>query len=152
MKDYWIKQAKKWKMCFLAPMDWYWDSAYRQTIKRVAPHIYAISEFYSADWLVHSKFLAWEVLPHKKIENPLVIQIFWKNPEMFAKAAKIIERYDVVWIDVNMWCPAKKVLKSWHGSKLMIDTDTAFKIVETLNKASKLPISVKTRIWYKDSK
>ncbi len=152
MKNYWKKQVKKWKMCFLAPMDWYWDSAYRQTIKKVAPHIYAISEFYSADWLVHSKFLAWEVLAHKKIENPLIIQIFWKNPEMFAKASKIIERYDVVWIDVNMWCPAKKVLKSWHWSKLMINTDTAFKIVETLNRATKLPISVKTRIWYKDSK
>jgi tRNA-dihydrouridine synthase B len=152
MKDYWKKQAEKWKMCFLAPMDGYWDSAYRQAMKKIAPDIYAISEFYSADWLVNSKFLADSVLPHSKAENPLVIQIFWKNPENFAKAAKIIERYDVVWIDVNMWCPAKKVVQSWHWSGLLINQCVAFKIIEELNKATNLPISVKTRLWFDWSK
>ncbi len=151
MKNYWKEQTKKWKMCFLAPMDWYWDSAYRQTIKKVAPHIQAITEFYSADWLVHSRFLAKEVLPHSNIENPLTIQIFWKEPEMFAKAAKIIENYDYIWIDINMWCPARKVVRSWHWSSLMINTDTAFEIVKQLNETSKLPISVKTRIGYENS-
>ncbi len=151
MKNYWKERAKKWKLCFLAPMDWYGDSAYRQTIKKVAPNIDAITEFYSADWLVHSKFLADAVLPHKDIEKPLVVQIFWKDPEMFVKAAKIIEKYDYVWIDINMGCPAKKVVRSGHWSSLMINTDTAFEIVEKLNKATSLPISVKTRIWYENS-
>jgi hypothetical protein len=45
-------------------------------MKRVAPHIYCISEFYSADGLVHSKFLADSVLPHQEIEKPVIIQIF----------------------------------------------------------------------------
>lgn len=148
MKDFRKKESEKWKLCFLAPMDWYWDSAYRQATKIVSPHIYAISEFYSADWLVHSKFLADSVIPHTNIEKPLVIQIFWKEPENFAKAAKIIERYNVVWIDVNMWCAAKKVVRSWHGSSLFINQETAFKIVESLNKATKLPISVKTRLSF----
>ncbi len=151
MKDFWKKEIKKnQKLCFLAPMDWYWDSAYRQTMKKIAPHIYSISEFYSADWLVYSKTLAKSVIPHDKTENPLVIQIFWKNPENFAKAAKIIEKYDIAWIDVNMWCPAKKVVKSWHWSGLMINEDTAYKIIEELNKATKLPISVKTRLWFEN--
>jgi len=106
MKDFWKKQIEKnEKLVFLAPMDWYGDSAYRQAMKRVAPHIYCISEFYSADGLVHSKFLADSVLPHTKIEEPLIIQIFWKDPEMFAKAAKIISdpKYNIAGIDVNMW-------------------------------------------------
>ena len=152
-KDYWKEQEKKWKMVFLAPMDWYWDSAYRQAIKSVAPNIFCVTEFYSADWLVHSKFLADSVLPHEDIENPLVVQIFWKEPENFAKAAKIIEKYNVVGIDVNMWCPAKKVIRSWHWSSLFINQETAFKIVESLNKATHLPISVKTRLsfdWNQD--
>ncbi len=152
-KDFWKKNAEKWKMIFLAPMDWYWDSAYRQATKKVAPDIYAITEFYSADWLVHSKFLADSVLPHDELENPLVVQIFWKDPDNFAKAAKIIERYNYVWIDVNMWCPAKKVVRSGHWSSLFINQDTAFKIIESLNKATKLPISVKTRLsfdWNQD--
>ena len=149
MKDFWKKEIKKSKkLVFLAPMDWYWDSAYRQTMKKVNPCIYCISEFYSTDWLLYSKFLANSVLPHKKIEKPLIIQIFWKNPENFAKAAKIIESYWVSWIDVNMWCPAKKVVRSGHGSSLLINEEIAFKIIETLNKATKLPISVKTRLSF----
>lgn len=148
MKDFWKKQRENWKLTFLSPMDWYTDSAYRQVNKKINPNIFCVSEFYSSDWLVNSRFLAWAVLPHKPLEKPLIIQIFWKDPETFAKAAKIIERYDVAWIDINMWCPAKKVVKSWHGSWLIINRDTAFEIVETINKATKLPISVKTRLGW----
>lgn len=148
MKDFWKKQTKKGPLACLAPMDWYTDSAYRQIVKSVNPDVFCFTEFYSADWLVHSPFLKDQVLPHKKIEEPLIVQIFWKDPEMFAKAAKIIEQYNVAWIDVNMWCPAKKVVRSGHGSSLMINTDTAFKIIEELNKATKLPVSVKTRLWF----
>ena len=78
-KNFWQEEAAKWKLCFLAPMDWYWDSAYRQTMRKISPHVYLISEFYSSDWLVHSKFLADNVLPHTKMEDPLAIQIFWKG-------------------------------------------------------------------------
>ncbi len=148
-KDFWKNRVKEdGKICFLAPMDGYGDSPYRQAMKRVAPRIMCVSEFYSADGLVHSKFLAGSVLPHADIEKPLIIQIFWKDPEMFAKAAKIIETYDVAGIDINMWCPAKKVVRSGHGSCLFINQDTAFRIVESLTKATHLPISVKTRLSF----
>lgn len=146
MKDFWNKIEKP--IVALAPMDGYTDSAYRQVVKKVAPNVMCFSEFYSADWLVHSKFLADSVLPHAESEKPLIIQIFGKEPEMFAKAAQIIERYNIAGIDINMWCPAKKVVKSWHGSGLIINQDTAFKIIETINKATKLPISVKTRLSF----
>lgn len=148
MKDFWKKKCELWILAFLAPMDWYTDSAYRQVVKKVSPKTICVTEFYSADGLVNSKFLADSVLPHKKMENPLIVQIFWKNPENFVKAAKIIEKYDVAWIDINMWCPARKVVNSWHGSGLIINRDTAFEIVEKLNKATHLPISVKTRLGW----
>ncbi|NUJ97558.1 tRNA-dihydrouridine synthase family protein [Candidatus Gracilibacteria bacterium] len=147
-KNLFEELKKQGKMCFLAPMDGYGDSAYRQTMKKIAPHILCVSEFYSADGLVHSKFLADSVLPHQKIEKPLIIQIFGKDPEMFGKAAKIIEQYDVAGIDVNMGCPAKKVVRSGHGSSLFINQDIAFKIVETLANSTHLPISVKTRLSF----
>lgn len=156
MKDFWKKQIeKKWKLVFLAPMDWYWDSAYRQAMKKIAPDIICVSEFYSADWLVHSRFLADSVLPHTEMENPLIIQIFWKDPQMFAEAAKIISdpKYNISWIDINMWCPAKKVVRSGHGSCLLINEQTAFDIVKAMSEATHLPISVKTRLsfdWNQD--
>ena len=131
-------------------MDGYGDSAYRQSMKRIAPHIYCISEFYSADGLIHSKFLADSVLPHREIEDPLIIQIFWKDPLVFAKAAKIISdpKYSISGIDVNMGCPAKKVVRSGHGSSLLINEQTAFDIVKSLDEATNLPISVKTRLSF----
>ncbi len=150
-KNFWQEQIKLHeKLCFLAPMDGYGDSAYRQAMKRVAPHIYCISEFYSADWLVHSKFLADSVLPHASIEDPVIIQIFGKDPAMFAKAAKIISdpKYNIAGIDVNMWCPAKKVVRSGHGSSLLINEETAFDIVKALDESTHLPITVKTRLSF----
>ena len=156
MKDFWKKQIEeKTKIVLLAPMDWYGDSAYRQAMKKIAPNIICVSEFYSADWLVHSKFLADSVLPHNKSEDPLIIQIFWKDPEMFAKAAKIISdpKYNIAWIDINMWCPAKKVVRSWHWSSLMINEETAYQIVKATSEATHLPVSVKTRLsfdWWQD--
>ncbi len=151
MKDFWKKQLEKnKKLVFLAPMDWYWDSAYRQAMKRVSPHIFCVSEFYSADWLIHSRFLADSVLPHTEMEDPLIIQIFWKDPVIFANAAKIISesKYNIAWIDINMWCPAKKVVRSWHWSCLLINEQTAFEIVKHMHEATHLPISVKTRLSF----
>lgn len=99
---------------------------------------------------MHSKFLAESVLPHQAIENPVIIQIFGKDPEMFAKAAKIISdpKYNIAGIDVNMGCPAKKVVRSGHGSSLLINEQTAFDIVKALDEATHLPISVKTRLSF----
>lgn len=132
-------------------MDGYCDSPYRQIVKSIAPEVVVFSEFYSADGLVHSKDLQKKALTHAKSEYPLIIQIFGKDPAMFREAAKIIEWYGITGIDINMGCPAKKVVKSGHGSSLMINRDTAFRIVEEMAKAVKIPISVKTRLGWENS-
>ncbi|MDR1987860.1 MAG: hypothetical protein LBQ24_03755 [Candidatus Peribacteria bacterium] len=50
MKNFWKKQLEKnEKLVFLAPMDGFTDSAYRQVVKKYAPNIYCVSEFFSAD-------------------------------------------------------------------------------------------------------
>jgi tRNA-dihydrouridine synthase len=72
-------------------MDGYCDSAYRQIVKKIAPETVVFSEFYSADGLVHSKELQKRALTHNSSEYPLIIQIFGKDPMVFAEAAKIIE-------------------------------------------------------------
>ncbi len=131
-------------------MDGYTDSPYRQIVKKIAPKTVVFSEFFSADGLVHSKDLQKKALTHNPSEYPLVIQIFGKDSAMFREAAKIIESYGITGIDINMGCPAKKVVKSGHGSSLMINRDTAFKIVEEMSKAVNIPISVKTRLGWED--
>jgi tRNA-dihydrouridine synthase B len=150
-KDFWRNLAEKWPIVALAPMDGYCDSPYRQIVKKIAPHTVVFSEFYSADGLVHSKELQRKALTHSTSEYPLIIQIFGKDPLMFREAAKIIEGYGITGIDINMGCPAKKVVKSGHGSSLMINRDTAFRIVEEMANAVKIPISVKTRLGWENS-
>lgn len=149
-KTFWQELAATWPIAALAPMDGYCDSPYRQIVKKIAPKTVVFSEFYSADGLVHSKELQRKALTHNPSEYPLIIQIFGKDPVMFREAAKIIESYGITGIDINMGCPAKKVVKSGHGSSLMINRDTAFRIVEEMSNAVKIPISVKTRLGWEN--
>lgn len=149
-KNFWRDLADTWPIAALAPMDGYCDSPYRQIVKKIAPETVVFSEFYSADGLVHSKELQRKALTHDPSEYPLIIQIFGKDPLMFREAAKIIEGYGITGIDINMGCPAKKVVKSGHGSSLMINRDTAFRIVEEMANAVKIPISVKTRLGWEN--
>ncbi|PID84163.1 dihydrouridine synthase [Candidatus Gracilibacteria bacterium] len=150
-KNLWQDLTTKGPIAALAPMDGYTDSPYRQIVKKIAPNTVVFSEFFSADGLTHSKRLQETALKHSKIESPLIIQIFGKDPIKFAEAAKIIEDSGVDGIDINMGCPARKVVKSGHGSSLMIQRETAFKIVEEMVKAVDIPVSVKTRLgWDND--
>ena len=132
-------------------MDGYTNSAYRRVVKEIAPDTVCFSEFYSADGIAHSKQLAQKILTFDEIEQPLIVQIFGKNPENFEKAAKILAAGGIAGIDVNMGCPAKKVVRSGHGSSLMIDRETAFRIVEVMAKAVNIPISVKTRLGWSNA-
>lgn len=132
-------------------MDGYCDSAFRSICRTVAPEIVVFSEFYSADWLHHNPLLAKRVLTHDPIEHPLVFQIFGNTPEIFLSAGKIIESYGAQGVDINMGCPAKKVVKCWYGSGLMIDRDRAMKIVNILAENLNIPVSVKTRLGWADA-
>ncbi len=131
----------------LAPMAGYTDTAYRQLIKGIEPRVICFTEFTSADGIVHNSKMTLKQLDfNPNEERPLVAQIFGKRPENFATAAKVIEDMGIDALDINMGCPAKKVVSSDHGSALLKDPCKAMAIVEATVKATKLPVSVKTRI------
>jgi len=109
------------------------------------------SEFYSADGLHHNPLLAKRVLVHDPIEHPLVFQIFGNTPEVFLSAGKIIESYGAQGVDINMGCPAKKVVKCGYGSGLMVDRDRAMKIVNILAENLSIPVTVKTRLGWNNA-
>lgn len=133
----------------LAPMDGYCDSAFRAICQEVSGwNIVVFSEFYSADGLHHNPLLAKRVLTHNPIEHPLVFQIFGNTPEIFLSAGKIIESYGAQGVDINMGCPAKKVVKCGYGSGLMVDRDRAMKIVNILAENLTIPVTVKTRLGW----
>ncbi len=148
-KGFWKERAARGPIAALAPMDGYCDGPYRRLNKEVAPDIVVFSEFYSADGLVKSPHLAERVLPHHDAEKPVIFQIFGSDPAIFEEAAKVIEAHGAAGVDVNMGCPARKVVKSGYGSSLMIHRDTSYRIVEGMAKAVKIPVSVKTRLGWK---
>jgi len=131
----------------LAPMAGYTDTAYRQLIKGIEPRVICFTEFTSADGIVYeSKNTLSQLDFNPDEERPLVAQIFGKKPEHFTRAAAMLEKMGVDAIDINMGCPAKKVISSDHGSALLKNPCRAAEIVEATVKGTSLPVSVKTRI------
>lgn len=125
----------------------YTDTAYRQLIKGIEPRVICFTEFTSADGIVYeSKNTLSQLDFNPEEERPLVAQIFGKKPEHFTKAAQMLEAMGVDAIDINMGCPAKKVISSDHGSALLKNPCRAAEIVAATVKGTSLPVSVKTRI------
>ncbi|MDD5039725.1 MAG: tRNA-dihydrouridine synthase [Patescibacteria group bacterium] len=132
----------------LAPMDGYTDSAFRRTCKTVNRNIVVFTEFVSADGLHHKAKKLQEKLRFHNQEHPIIAQIFGKNAESYITAAKYCETLGFDGIDINMGCPSKKVVKSEHGVALRKKPDLAYRLIESISTATKLPISVKTRLGW----
>ena len=87
-------------------------------------------------------------------ESRLILQLFGKDPSVIAEAAEKIEETGIYdGIDINMGCPAHKVASSGEGSGLMLNSETAWRIMEQTRKSIHLPLSVKMRIgWDEEHK
>jgi len=138
-------------MVTLAPMDGYTDQPFRLLVREIEPRAVLFTEFLSADGIVYGAAPILKDLQLEKAESPLVVQIFGKDPEILAKAALYVQQCGADAIDVNMGCPAKKVVNSLHGSALMKNIDLACKIVERMKATVDIPVSVKTRLGWEDS-
>ncbi|MBT5954664.1 tRNA-dihydrouridine synthase [bacterium] len=148
-KDFWKKLNKP--IIGLAPMEGYSDSPFRRICKRINPDIITVTEFTSADGIYHNAKQLMKKLSFEKEEHPIIAQIFGKNMDTFIAAAKVCEDMGFDGIDINMGCPAKKVVKSEHGVALRRNLPLAFKLIETLANATSLPVSVKTRLGWDDA-
>lgn len=83
------------------------------------------------------------------IERPFIVQVFGHDPQHFLEAAKIIEQLGADGIDINMGCPAAKVVSSCHGAALIQKPELAAELVHATKKAVSIPVSVKTRLgWH----
>ena len=171
MSNIWTKNGDK-PLLILAPMAGYTDSAFRQLCREFGAGI-VMTELVSADAIAYTKFkiqnlkfknkegrtivkgknqATAEMLSFSEAERPLVVQLFGKYPEKFAMAAKwISDELKPDGIDINMGCPARKVVGSDHGAALLKNHDLAVEIVRAVKENTKLPVSVKTRLgWEND--
>lgn len=135
----------------LAPMDGVTNSAYRQIIRSLSKDVILFSEFTSVDGLLRSEHIRLR-LDFEPCEQPFFMQLFGNSPDIFAEASRMVEDRGILGVDINMGCPAKKIVHSQHGSALMQDPDKACRIVEAIRKVCSLEVSVKTRLGWKDDK
>lgn len=133
----------------LAPMAGVTDASYRQFIKRIAPETVVFTEFLSTDALAFGAKKTLEMMNFDPaIERPYIVQVFGHDPDHFLKAAQIIEELGADGIDINMGCPAAKVVSSCHGAALIKEPKLAQELVRATVKAVKIPVSVKTRLGW----
>jgi len=148
MKFTW-KKAKK-PILALAPMEGYTDSAFRQLIKEYAPEVVCFTEFTSADALKYNSKKSIGKIGFEQSERPLIVQLFGKHPDHFVEAIKYVEESGADGIDINMGCPARNVVASQHGSALLKNPELAAEITHSIAKSTKLPVSVKMRIGFRE--
>ncbi len=133
----------------LAPMAGVTDASYRQLIKKIAPETVVYTEFLSTDALAFGGKKTMKMMSFDpEIERPFIVQVFGHDPNHFLEAAKIIEQEGADGIDINMGCPAAKVVSSCHGAALIRKPELAAELVHATKKAISIPVSVKTRLGW----
>ncbi|MBE6447258.1 MAG: tRNA dihydrouridine synthase DusB [Alphaproteobacteria bacterium] len=135
---------------FLAPMAGVTDAPFRRIVAEFGASA-VVSEMISSEALVRNSQKT-----HKRLVNDSnlkIIQIVGADPKKMAESAKINEACGADIIDINMGCPAKKIINSEAGSALMKNEKLAVDIAKSVVNAVKIPVTIKMRLgWDSDHK
>ena len=135
----------------LAPMAGVTDTVFRRFIRNLGGCGLIMTEFTSADGVLRSKDKkAKRYLHFYEDEHPISAQLFGSNPQVMADAARMVEDLGFDLVDVNLGCPAKKVVKCNGGSGLLRDLPAIRRIFEAVRTAVKIPFTVKFRAGWND--
>ena len=135
------------KPLYLAPMEDVTDPAFRALCKRYgADRVY--TEFVNADALVRDIASTTRKLTIHDEERPVAIQIYGREPEAMADAARIVEQAHPDFIDINFGCPVKKVAGRGAGAGLLRDVPKMLEITRAVVNAVHTPVTCKTRLGW----
>ena len=128
----------------LAPMAGYTDIAFREVASEKGADL-TVTEMVSAMALVYENKKTLDLLEISPKEKKVSVQIFGSDPKIMGQAASILNDYDFFYVDINMGCPAPKIVKNNSGSNLLCDPSLVYDIVKAVVENSKKPVSVKVR-------
>ena len=135
----------------LAPMAGVTDTVFRRFIRNLGGCGLIMTEFTSADGVLRKKDQkAKRYLHFYEDEHPISAQLFGSDPNVMAEAARMVEGLGFDLVDLNLGCPAKKVVKCNGGSGLLRDLPAIGKIFESVRAAVKIPFTVKFRAGWND--
>jgi tRNA-dihydrouridine synthase B len=135
----------------LAPMAGVTDTVFRRFIRNLGGCGLIMTEFTSADGVLRAKDKkAKRYLHFYEDEHPISAQLFGSDPQVMADAARIVEDLGFDLVDLNLGCPAKKIVKCNGGSGLLRDLPRIRSIFEAVRAAVKIPFTVKFRAGWND--
>lgn len=129
---------------FLAPMAGVTDSAFRRICRRFGCGL-VYTEMVSAKALYYGDKKTNKMLAVHEEEKPFAVQIFGSEPDIMAQMASAAAGTGASLLDINMGCPAPKIVNNGEGSALMKDIDKIYRIVSAVSKASSVSVTVKLR-------
>jgi nifR3 family TIM-barrel protein len=135
----------------LAPMAGVTDTVFRRFIRNLGGCGLIMTEFTSADGVLRKKDQkAKRYLHFYEDEHPISAQLFGSDPKVMAEAARMVEGLGFDLVDLNLGCPAKKVVKCNGGSGLLRDLPAIGRIFEAVRAAVTIPFTVKFRAGWSD--
>lgn len=127
----------------LAPMAGITNLPFRIMCEKFNPGL-VCTEMVSSKGLFYDDKKTEKLLNMKNEKRPVAVQIFGNDIEAMAYSAKKVSKIANL-IDINMGCPAPKVVKNGDGSKLMLDIELSRKIIQAVVENSSVPVTVKIR-------
>ena len=135
---------------FLSPMAGVTDLPFRTICKEKGCGM-LYTEMINAKALCYDDENTKKMLRMDKDEHPVAVQIFGSDPEFMGKAAIIMNQYPNEILDINMGCPAPKVIKNGDGSALMRNPKLAAEVLTAVVKNSEKPVTLKIRKGWDDN-
>ena len=136
----------------LAPMAGITDTHFRSIIRRIGGAGIVSMEFVSSESLTRGHVRTLNMLAFRQEERPIAIQIYGSREERMAAAAEIVEEIGADLCDINMGCPANKILRGCAGAALMGDLSQARRIIASVKKRLSVPLTVKFRLGIDDAR
>ena len=133
----------------LAPMAGMTDRAFREICHDFGA-AYFTSEMVSVKGIIYDSKKTFSLMEHSNLEMPFALQLFGSEPQDFYDAVKIISSNLPDIIDINMGCPATKIVKENSGSALMKTPEICGEIVKSVKAACNLPVTVKIRAGWSE--
>lgn len=133
----------------LAPMAGVTDLPFRMICKKYGNPGLVCNEMVSSKAICYKDEKTLKMISSNNEKRPISMQIFGSDPEIMGKSAKFVSEYCDI-LDVNMGCPAPKVVKNGDGSKLLLDLDLVRNIVREVRKNTEKPLTIKIRKGWDD--
>lgn len=131
----------------LAPMSGVTDLPFRRLVKSFGASL-VVSEMIASRAMILQTRQSLQKCQKDKDHYPMSVQIAGCEPDIMAEAAKLNEDLGADIIDINFGCPVKKVVNGFAGSALMKDEDLATRIMDSVVKAVKIPVTMKMRLGW----